>query len=74
MKIRVCPSEVGEMCSAQYFLDLRVINLIKAAQLVFLEPERRRSFKMLKSIVFERIFISISFIIGRMSISIVMIN
>jgi hypothetical protein len=74
MKIRVCPSEVVILFSAQYFLNLRVVNLIKAAQLVFLEPKRRWSFKMLKSIVFKRIFISISFIIGRMSISIVMIN
>jgi len=31
MKIRVSPSEVGELCSAKYFLNLRVINFIKTA-------------------------------------------
>ena len=73
MKIWVCSSEVGEMCSAKYFLNLRVINLIKAAQLVFLEPKRCWSFKMLESIIFKWIFIGISFIMRRMGILIIII-
>lgn len=73
MEIWVCSSEVGEMCSAEYFLNLRVINLIKAAQLVFLKTKRCWSFKMLESIIFKWIFIGVSFILRRMSILIIII-
>lgn len=63
MEVRVCTSEVSEMSTAQDFLDLRVVDLIQSAQLVFLEPKRGRPFEMLQAVVLKRVFVGIGFIL-----------